>query len=468
MMNNANPAAAVVTDGPQRQRLDRMALLHRLYHRGAAVNHYIARRLRPAGIGVCVVLIVASFMGLGEQRDSTYQMFSLAFALAATGLLWAVMRRAKLRAVRLMPRHGTAGVPLRFPVEIRNDGRGVARAFLAETAPDARPPLGEFIREREPGEEERNVFDRGLAYFRWQWLMRRRRAFDGGRSVAAFEIARLGRMRVAVEITPRRRGVLLLDDLRVLLPDPLGFFQSCRRVPCEPATLIVLPQRHRVPPVELPGGAAFRIGCEANTNAIGSHGEFVGLREYRAGDPMRLIHWKSWARTGRPIVKELEDTHFPRHALVMDNFAGGAHDGAFEELVSVAASFASSIDTRESLLDLMFVEDEAHVVTAGRGVERVERLLEVLAGVGLSEAMDFRGLSNLVLSHREQLSSCLVLLLGWDEERAAFLDSLRRGGLACVLVIVGHGEKPDGAPGHWVDAHHVARDLSRMPIRPSP
>lgn len=151
---------------------------------------------------------------------------------------------------------------------------------------------------------------------------------------------------------------------------------------------------------------------------------------------------------------------------MIDTFAGGTQDSAFEELVSVAASFAAGIDTRETLLDLMFVEGKAHRVTVGRGVERAEKLLEVLAGVVLNEDDDFSQLARLVKRHAEDLGSCLVLLLGWDRRRADFLEDLRSCGLLCVPVVVGFGVKPAGAPGHWIDAANPARDLARMPLRP--
>ena len=99
------------------------------------------------------------------------------------------------------------------------------------------------------------------------------------------------------------------------------------------------------------------------------------MRDYRSGDALRRIHWKGWAKTGRPIVKEFEDIYFPRYGLVLDNFTEEGDDDLFEETVAVAASFACAIDTRRSILDLMFIKDEAIVVKAGRGEAMAEKLL---------------------------------------------------------------------------------------------
>jgi uncharacterized protein (DUF58 family) len=443
-----------------------MRWLHQSYMRGTRLNHFVASRLRPAGIGVCLLLILVSFMGIGQPRESVYVIFSFTMGITLIALPWAMFRRAHVRAERGIPRHATVGVPFHYNVRIINEGRRrLGLSWLAEVAPDPRPTCHEFLTHSEPGEHERNWFDRSLAYYRWQWLMLKRRAFDGGYSENPIEIGPAGELRCNIGFTPLRRGVIVLDNLRLLMPDPFGLFQSSHRIKSPPSTVMVLPKRHPLPPVELPGGAAFKIGSETSTNSIGTSGEFVGLREYRPGDPLRQIHWKSWARTGRPIVKELEDTCYPRYGLVLDTFIGGTADTAFEELVTVAASFASTIDTRESLLDLMFIKDRAHIVTAGRGVERTEKLLEVLAGVSMEETGDFESLTKLVLRHREDLTSCLVVLLGWDEKRSAFLKSLTRGGLACSAIIVGHGERPDHVQGHWLDAGNLARDLSRLPVR---
>lgn len=462
-----NPASTA--DGnPPNAGSRRMRFLHMFYSRGTALNFWIARRLGPAGMAICLLIIATSFLAMSQPRDSAYQLFSMALAMSGLGLAWACLRRARLEVVRHVPPHATAGVPLRYHVEVRNLRKSrLAGAVLAETAPDPRPSAATFCREREPGESERNAFDRFFGYYRWQWMVNRRRIFDGGRAINPIDLAPAQTRRVAIEITPRRRGVIPLHDMRVILPDPLGMFQKCRRVSCRGNSLIVLPRRYSLPPIELPGGSTYRIGSDANTNSVGTHGEFVGLRDYRVGDPLRLIHWKSWARTGRPIIKELEDNHYPRHALVLDNFAGGTQDAAFEELVSVAASFATGIDTRESLLDLMFVEDKAHHITVGRGVERADKLLEVLAGVALAERDGFSDLARIVKQHANDLGSCVVVLLGWDPRRAAFLHELNRGGLICVPVLVGYGEKPAGAPGHWIDAAHPARDLARLPIHPA-
>ena len=131
-------------------------------------------------------------------------------------------------------------------------------------------------------------------------------------------------------------------------------FRAFVKVPL-PQTVLILPKRYPLPPIALPGAMKYQEGGVALASNIGRSEEFVSLREYRRGDPLRHIHWRSWAKAGKPIVKEFEDEFFVRHALVLDTFTDDPHSEAFEEAVSVAASFACTVLTQESLLDLLFV-----------------------------------------------------------------------------------------------------------------
>ncbi len=442
----------------------RFRILHLFYHRGAAVQHWLGRRIRPAGAGAMFIVSLGGFMSVGQPRNSIFQVFCFSLGMVAISLVWVLFRRAILTAILDLPRHATAGEPLRYSVRLENTGKRTLRsAKLEQTAPDPRPGLREFAGTSEPGESERNIFDRTMVYYRWQWLMSRKATFRATESEETLELAPGERRKIAMLLTPARRGVIPMGDLRALLPDPLGFFQKCRRIETKPARLVVLPKRHRLPQLIMPGSAAFRIGGEETSNAIGSAGEFVGLREYRPGDPLRQIHWKSWAHTGRPMVKELEDNFFPRYALVLDTFPGSPDESVFEEMVSVAASFIVGLDRSESLLDLMFIAGEAHTVTAGRGMERAEKLLEVLAGVGIEEDGQLDLLSGTVIRHREQMTSCLLILNGWDERRTNFVKTLIKAGIPCVPLVVGNGSPPTGIIGHWLENGEIARDLMRLP-----
>ena len=60
---------------PTRHDLDRR--LHLIYFHGAGIYHFLARRCRPAGIALTLVLVLATCLGIGHDRTSVYQLFSL-------------------------------------------------------------------------------------------------------------------------------------------------------------------------------------------------------------------------------------------------------------------------------------------------------------------------------------------------------------------------------------------------------
>ena len=65
---------------------------------------------------------------------------------------------------------------------------------------------------------------------------------------------------------------------------------------------------------------------------------FHQLREYVPGDDMRHIHWRTSARTGTLMVKQLVDTTRPEIVVIVDNRLSAVDADDFEEVVEVAAS----------------------------------------------------------------------------------------------------------------------------------
>jgi len=130
------------------------------------------------------------------------------------------------------------------------------------------------------------------------------------------------------------------------------------------------------------------------------------------------------------------------------------------------------VDGSECLLDLMFVRGKAHRFTAGRGIARAEKMLEVLAGVEIDHLPGFEHLARLVVTHRDDLGSCLCVLVGWDPVRADFIRDLVRGGIKPILLVVTQdseattaalSDHPAPAPLLVLDANHIERDLARLP-----
>ena len=410
--------------------------------------YWVRRRFTPAGWAVLIACMVTGAVGGADIESTvTYQSFALLFMLLLLSFLCSFWFRGTFSATRTLPRVGTAGQPLPYRIRVKNlTTRSQAGLTLLENLEDPRP-----------------AFDDWLGYQRAEDRRLKKLRISGRRNRNPFRQANVkeaeippmspqGEAEARGEILPLRRGILRFTGVTVARPDPLGLFRSFIRVPAAQSVLI-LPKRYALPPIALPGSLRYQEGGVALAANVGSSEEFVALRDYRHGDPLRHIHWRSWAKTGKPIVKEYEDEFFVRHALVLDTFDEEPNSDVLEEAVSVAASFACTILTQESLLDLLFVGNQSYCFTAGRGLASSDAMLEILASVKHCADKKFGVLEHLVLNHVSVVSGCICVLQRWDAARRKFIEKLKELGVPLlVLIIVPPGGGISGAGGELVDA----------------
>ncbi|MDB6028464.1 MAG: hypothetical protein JWM68_4687 [Verrucomicrobiales bacterium] len=406
--------------------------LYRLYSAGM---HRLRRRTTKTAWMLLIGITITAAFGVDTNLSVAYQLFTLLFTLLLVASVSTFFCRVKFSAHRILPKFGSVGERMDYKIVLKNETRRTQHGLgILDEAPDPRPSLREFLETPEPGEEKRNFYDRMNAWYRWQWLTDQNvRATIKEQAVPPLtpEVA----TEMHCELVPLKRGYFRLAAITLTCPDPFGVFRALRKVPSE-QSILILPKRYLLPPIELPGKSQYQQGGVAMASSVGQSEEFVSLRDYRAGDPMRHIHWKSWAKTGRPIVKEFQDEFFVRHALILDTFWPTLHSDIFEEAVSVAASFAYTIQTRDSLLDLLFVGAQAYCFTSGRGVGQAEQMLEILACVQICQDKRFSSLQQLVLEHASSVSGCICILLAWDEERKQFVQRLKIAGTPVKVFVV--------------------------------
>ena len=84
---------------------------------------------------------------------------------------------------------------------------------------------------------------------------------------------------------------------------------------------------------------------------------------------------------------------------------------------------------------------------------RPDKILEILAGVVACHDKSFGYLTPVVAGRAAQLSSCICIMLAWDEERKKMIQHLRGLGIpTLVLVIANKDDTPgDLDPGPMID-----------------
>jgi uncharacterized protein (DUF58 family) len=104
-----------------------------------------------------------------------------------------------------------------------------------------------------------------------------------------------------VELHGMRRGPVGAQAWRVESSDPVGLFRGRRTSP-DSEVALVLPRFTSL--ARRP--QARELEASVAAPRAGSGTELFGIREYRPGDSLRRIHWRSSARHGELVVREYE------------------------------------------------------------------------------------------------------------------------------------------------------------------
>ncbi len=414
-----------------------------LYRAHAAVyrfDSWFRQRFTTGGMWLTGLLVLASVFGINTRANLAYQLATLAMALLGVAMLSAPWFRVGVSIRRRLPRYASDGEPLHYVVVVENHSPRVQRGLL----------LQEQVRSSSSvatGDDNRLV-----GYTNWVAALRRR-AGAHPRPVPVPDLPPGGCVEVPMQWRPLRRGYVRLAGCTLLRPDPLGLFHARKRVRLR-ESLLVLPKRYPLNWTAWTGDMRDKPGGLSQAASTSGVEEFAALREYRPGDPLRHIDWKRWARLGTPVVKEFFETCFVRQALILDTWLPAhARSARFEAAVSVAASFvASGPAAMRGALDLIFVGTSVHRVSAGAGVGSLDGVLESLACVEAQPHGNFAMLTDCVNKRAGELSSCVCVLLAWDDERRELVATLRRSGVPVLVLLMDDGDpKPSPEPGPMAD-----------------
>jgi uncharacterized protein (DUF58 family) len=171
---------------------------------------------------------------------------------------------------------------------------------------------------------------------------------------------------VSYRLTDLPRGRYRAGPLRVRLTDPFHLV-DVRRAFTATTDFVVRPLMDPLPALTPP--LSHDIGDNSGSHSIGTHGaDDASTREYRTGDALRKIHWRSSARTGSLMVRQEErpwqgqatlllDLRESAHVTAGGDLATGEPDERRRSSLEWAVSAAASIG--------------AHLITSGRSTELI-------------------------------------------------------------------------------------------------
>jgi uncharacterized protein (DUF58 family) len=279
-------------------------------------------------------------------------------------------------------------------------------------------------------------------------------------------LERLGaRRRSSVAYTVRAdlRGRYDIGPLEVRITDPFGLCQLTRSFPSVDR-LTVTPQVVPLPPVRIAG--EFMGSGESRSRSVAVHGEDdAATREYRNGDDLRRVHWRSTARVGELMVRREEQPWESRATVVLDTrrdaHRGEGHNASFEWAVSAVASITMHLrhgGYRVRLVTGAGPEaDLRHLDDGDTGA-----VLDHLAEVRPDPKLDIAALMERVRQHSD--GGLVVALFGLlTQDEAEIASGLRTTGRPCVGFLIDATtwlHLPQEARGR-ADQHH---DLTRLTL----
>ena len=135
---------------------------------------------------------------------------------------------------------------------------------------------------------------------------------------------------VAYHVPALPRGSYTAGPLRVRLTDPFGLIDATRSFTAR-SRFVITPVVDRLPDLHLPN--SWDLGENAGSHSIGSRGaDDASTREWRHGDDLRKIHWRSTARTGTLMVRH-EERPWQGHATLLLDLRAQAHDAPDQTIV---------------------------------------------------------------------------------------------------------------------------------------
>ena len=139
-----------------------------------------------------------------------------------------------------------------------------------------------------------------------------------------------------------QRGRYRLGPLRLSTRFPFGLFRHTISLGST-ATLMVFPRLGRLTQSWMARHHESFAGTDRREQRPGIEGDFYGVRPWRRGDSRRWIHWRTTARAGKLMVRQLEQPRNRDVAIVLDLWQPEQPGQNHLENVELAVSFAATL-----------------------------------------------------------------------------------------------------------------------------
>lgn len=199
---------------------------------------------------------------------------------------------------------------------------------------------------------------------------------------------------VGYRLVGQQRGRFRLGPLLVRSLDPFGLARNDMAF-ATTTEIAVTPRVHELGRLRAGAAGASAESHSARAGLVGQ--DDVLVREYRRGDDVRRVHWRSTARVGDLMVRREEQSWQPTTRMLIDNrrsaHAGQGPTSSFEWAVSAAASAGLALLGSGSTLELADADGPLLGADADRSV-RGQQLLDKLTDIKLTRQQELTPLGS--------------------------------------------------------------------------
>lgn len=275
---------------------------------------------------------------------------------------------------------------------------------------------------------------------------------------AAEFLPRLGPQQSAgvdVELQPQTRGRLRIEGLDVHSTFPFNLI----RIPggrTGPQTVTVLPSYTPLIRLDLPVDEAAAAGQFVLSGNAGESTEYLGNRDYTPGEPVRRLDFRAWARLGRPVVREYQDEHASRVAVLVDTLTTPpVKDSAArtEAAISLAAAVIDAALYDDFQIGVFATATDVLTLPDTSREQRLDDLLLRLATTVPTRQPVYDAMTPTLLTELEAVSAAVLILTDVDGPRRQLVDALAAEGPPLKVIVVGGDDPPadpEGLPGDEV------------------
>lgn len=253
-----------------------------------------------------------------------------------------------------------------------------------------------------------------------------------------------GSTEIEYSFVPIRRGRYAPQDICVYAGDSLGISWRERTFGPPSDGLLVLPKPEPVP-LDLRAVSGWSSEDSESGLAEGGGIEPRGVREYRSGDSLRHVHWRSSARHRTLLVKQFEAGGLSDMTILCDTHVPAGlrgPDAALEHAIRNAAFVARELLAVGAAVRLIGQGITGRCTEMRRGKRHYRRILESLGGIEASNT----DLATFVQRERPNLGPDSAVYL-FTADAGGDISCVQRFGGARVIVYLyrRHGDRADRA-----------------------